>query len=287
MPLANWEVPFQLLSAVYSASPLQINTQTADGLYLLRPDGCQLNNTVRMTKENVPQEDGEVLHRRFVAGMEMTLAIQFWQNADQIACDEQLEAMLDDLMGYLYGLLNAPDNQGRVSWLPVGLSSSTSNYRMLDDVRLMTYGVEARQPGGPLEIGVTLDTAWPYAEDLTQLSPSIPGNVVNNGNRPTYPVWQVYGSFTSFTLAATFPDTSTAEFTYDGNLPGAVAVTAPDYLEIDTFKNTVYLNGSGANRKPGIVMTDSEFFSLPPGTTTIAISGVGGSSIGLVNAAWA
>ncbi len=294
MPLADWTVPFRLRSSVFAgATELLFNTQTASGIYILRHDGCTLNNTVRLQKENVPQEDGAILHRRYVAGMEMVLAIQMWDRPDQIACDESLQAMLDDLMGYLYGLLNAGDNEGRISWLPAGNSSPYSNYRMLDDIRLMTYPAESQGAGSPYEIGVTLDCALPYAEDETQFSPPppIPGPVINAGNRPTYPVWKIVGTFTSFTMTATFPDTSTAEFSFDGSLNGGGgAVTTPDYLEINTFNNTVYLNGSGANRMPGIVMPDSEFFSLPPGTTTIAITyggGAGGASVGLINAAWA
>ncbi len=288
MPLADGAVPFTLRSSVFAgAVTLPFNTQTAGGIYILRPEGCSLDNTVRMQKEFVPQEDGAILHRRFVAGMEMKLAIQMWDRPDQIACDENLQIMLDDLMGYLYGLLNAGDNEGRIVWSPAGGSSSSSTNRMLDDIRLMTYPVASQGPGSPMEIEVTVDCALPYAEDETQLSPAIPGSVVNSGNRPTFPVWKVVGTFTTFTMTATFPDTSTAEFSFDGSLNGGGgAVTTPDYLEINTFNNTVYLNGSGANRMPGIVMPDSEFFSLPPGTTTIAISGVGGASVGLINAAW-
>ena len=90
MPLADWAVPFELTSAVYSGTMLSINSQTANGLYLLRPEGCSLVNQVRSTKEMVPQEDGAILHRRFAAGMEMTLAIQLWEDTTKIACDSLL-----------------------------------------------------------------------------------------------------------------------------------------------------------------------------------------------------
>jgi len=296
MPLADWTVPFELTSAVYAgATTLSFNTpvvfSSGTGTYFLRGDGCALNNQVRQTKDFVPQEDGAILHRRFTGGMEMNLAIQLWENDTQIACDTLLQEMLDELMGYLYGLLNACDNEGRVSWLPDGGSSTSSTARMLEDIRLLSYPVESQQPGSPFEVNVTVDTAWPYAADLTQLGPSVPGAVVNNGNRPTFPVWKIYGPFNSFTLTNTSVGTATThpQFKYDGSLPGAMAIAGGDYIEINTFKNTAYRNGNLTNLKPGIVMLSSEFFTIPPGSNTITLTygGAGGASVGLINAAWA
>ena len=242
MPLADWAVPFLLTSADYSATKLDINTQTANGLYLLRPEGCSLVNQVRSSKEFVPQEDGAILHRRFAAGMEMTLAIQLWETHDKIACDDLLQTMLDTLMGYLYGLLNAGDNEGRIQWLPDGFSSTASNYRMLDDIRLASYPVESQQPGSPYEITVTVDCELPYAFDLTEVSQSLTGGsgtITNYGNRPLYPVWKIYGPFDDFTLTNT---TTVEQLVWNQLLPGAgTAITDAQYLEIDTFRNTVSL----------------------------------------------
>lgn len=62
MPLADWNVAFTLTSADYSATPLAINTPvvfpSGTGTFLLRADGCSLNNQVRQTKDFVPQADG-------------------------------------------------------------------------------------------------------------------------------------------------------------------------------------------------------------------------------------
>lgn len=285
MPIADWTVPFDLTSAVYSATLLPINQLTTfasgTGIYLLRQDGCSLNASVRATKDNVPQADGSILHCRFLTGMEMNLAVQMWESTDYPACDALLQDMTDELMGYLYGLLNAGDNEGRISWTPAGQS-----VRMLDDIRLFTYPSESF-PGGVNELAFTLDCALPYAENLTQLSPSIPGAVVNSGNRPTYPVWKIYGPYTSFTLTNT---TTNESFSYNGALPGAMSITGGDYIEINTFNNTAYRNGNQQNVKPGIDMLASDFFSINPGSNTITLAysgGVGGASVGLINAAWA
>lgn len=302
MPIADWAVPFLLTSKVYTNAPepggvapdpLPINALVTfpggdQGIYYLRPDGCTLTNSVRQTKDNVPQEDGAILHRRFLAGMEMNLAIQLWDNENQIACDDLLQDMHDTLMGYLYGLLNADDNEGRISWTPVGQSA-----RMLDDIRLLTYPTESQTPGGPYEIGVSVDCALPYSENLTQLAPAVPGTVINLGNRPTYPVWQIYNG-TGANLAFTLTNTTTGDkFTFNDALPGCADIAAGEYVEIDTFRNSV-TKVAGAvltNVAAGVQMVDSDFFLIPPGSNTItcvaSTGSIGASSKALINASWA
>jgi hypothetical protein len=300
MPLADWTVPFSLTSAVYSATPLAFNTPvvfpSGTGTYFLRSDGCSLDNQVRQTKDFVPQADGSILHRRFVAGMEMSLAIQMWEGTDNVACDSLLQEMLDDLMGYLYGLLNAGDNEGRISWVPEGGSSATSTSRMLDDIRLLSYPKESQQSAA-YEVTVTIDCALPYSEDLTQLAPSIAGGggtVINNGNRPTYPVWQVYNG-SGANLAFTLTNTTTGDsFSFDDSLPGCANIASGEYVEIDTFRNSVTKVAAGptlSNVAAGVVMTTSDFFSIPPGSNTITLvattGSIGGASQALINAAFA
>jgi hypothetical protein len=311
MPLADWTVPFNLTSKVYTNHPIPLGTAPDPlpinsavtfpggdaGIYFLRPDGCSLQNQVRQTKEFVPQQDGAILHRRFLAGMEMNLAIQLWDTADKVACFSLLQDMLDTLMGYLYGLLNAGDNEGRISWTPEGEST-----RMLDDIRLLSYPVESQQPGGPYEIGVTLDCALPYAENLTQLAPAVPGTVINYGNRTTFPVWQIYnGSGANFAFTLTNSTTSES-FAFDDSLPGCANVGVGEYVEIDTFRNSVTKVKPAAvapvtaadvlsNVAAGVAMLDTGFFLLVPGSNVITLTAttgsIGASSKGLINAAWA
>jgi hypothetical protein len=298
MPLADWTVPFKLTSAQWSGTLLDINTPVAfnngTGIYLLRNDACQLSNVVRETKDFIPQFNGALLHRRFVGGMEMSLTIQLWQNDTQIACDELLQEMLDELMGYLWQLLNAEDNEGRISWAPAGGSSSTSTQRMLDDIRLLTYPTGSQAPGAPFEITVSVDTQYPYAEDLTQQLSSIATGttvVVNNtGTEPTAPVFQVnklagvLGSGgTTFEIQNL---TTGITLSWNGaNSGGGGAITAAQYLEIDTFRNTIFTDGTGSNRTPGIDMPDSDFPLLVPGNNSIHMVGMDADM--LWNPAWA
>lgn len=287
MPLADWTVPFELTSADYSATALKFNTPiVGSGIYLLNQQSCFLDNQVRATKENVPQMDGAILHHRFLAGMEMGLAVQLWQDTSNIACDTLLQTMLDTLMGYIYGLLNAEDNRGRISWLPDGNSSANSSQRMLDDIRLLTYPTQG-QNGGAVEITFSVDCALPYAEDLTQDSVALGASVTapNLGNRSTYPVFKIDGPFTNFILT----NVSTGlQIVYDSTLPPGtgLAVGGGDYIEIDMFRNTAYLNGDQSNLKPGIDILSSDFFPLIPGNNTITLAGASTGTI-LINSAWA
>jgi hypothetical protein len=291
VPIADWTVPFELTSAPYAgATRLPINTTTTfnsgTGIYLLDSSNCSLTNVVRQTKDYVPQEDGAILHRRFTGGMEMALSIQFWQDTNHIACDELLQEMMDDLMGYLYGLINAGDNQGRIAWTPDGDSSPISTWRMLDDIRLLSYPEGSQQAGNPFELKVTIDCELPYAEDLSEVTtapntfPTLPATVTNYGNRPTYPVFQVYGS--SWTIVNT--TTSKSIIFSDAGLPTPVG---GGYVEINTFRNTAFLNGNGANMLPGIDVQNSEFFTLIPGANAINPVGAGAASLVKVNGAWA
>jgi hypothetical protein len=284
MPIADWTVPFQLTSSIYAgATTLPFNVQTSNGIFLLRDDACKLENFTRLTKEDIPQSDGAILHRRFVSGMEMSLTVQFWETTSSIACGDLLQTMYDDIMGYLYGLLNAGDNEGRISWTPSGV-----NVRMLDDIRLHSYPAETHGATQPMELSFTLDCALPYAEDLTQSSAALDdvGVVITNtGNRPTFPVWQLTGPGSDNSFSVT--DLTTGDyFEYDRNFPLSPVISSTDYIEIDTFRDTAYKNGNGANCKPGINMETSSFFPLGPGSHQIILAS-GTTGTVLWNNAWA
>jgi phage-related protein len=152
---------------------------------------------------------------------------------------------------------------------------------------LLSYPVESQQPGSPYEVSFTVDCALPYAEDLTQSTIALDSTgvtVTNYGNRPTYPVWKLNGPFTQQSLTNM---TTGDVFYYDENFPGAPNIGAGEYIEIDTFRNTAYKNGSGANCKPGIDMELSEFFSVAPGSHTLVLSSPGSTGTALWNNAWA
>ena len=300
MGIVDWTTLFELTSSDYADSPIPgsvVPTPPGDGrlplnqaiafnngtgYYRLVSEACSLTNTVRETKDFIPQADGSILHRRFLGGMEMGLTVQMWAEGT-IACDELLQEMVDVLNGYLYGLLNAGDNRGRISWaLPGG-----GNDRMLDDLRLLGFPVESQQRGSPFQMAFTVDTYYPYAEDLTptiEAMDPVGGVITNSGNRPTYPVWRMYDG-----IYFTITNVTTGDvFQFDSSQPGCPTVNIGDFVEINTFRDTIFLNGNGANLKPGIVMVNSDFFTLPPGANTISISGlpIAAGSECEINSAW-
>lgn len=281
MPIADWSVPFELTSALYSASTLPLNQQIpGGGIYLLRPDGCFLRTSVRSTKEDVPQADGSILHTRYLTGMEMQLTVQLWETDDEAACGSLLQTMLDDIMGYLRALLNAGDNEGRISWTPTGQTN-----RMLDDVRLLSYPEETLSAGGIYELGFTIDTRFPYSMELTETQVVLDASevVANVGNTDTYPVIRLDGPFT----VALLDNTTTGKvWRYDSSRLGAAAVDVGDYIEIDMFRNTVFLNGNQDNMMAGVDPEVSTFFPLAPGNNTITLAGPA-SGLAKVNGAWA
>lgn len=282
MPIADWTVPFLLTSQVYSSDLLPFNTNVATvlpsgstGYYFLNESSCSLTNSVRETKDNIPQANGSILHRRWVQGMEMNLAVQLWQTPDDIACDDLQQEMLDFLMGYLYGLLNAVDNQGRISWVPSGVEA-----RMLDNLRLLSYPVESHPPGSPMELTFSLDTQYPYELALTQRLTTITSGgsavLVNTGTVPVHPVIQVNMNNT-VPIAAPCADFILTDnfdaFEWTSSLPGSAVIASGDYAELDSFRNTMFLNGDEANLSPGIDMLVSEYLTLYPGSNTISITG--------------
>jgi hypothetical protein len=301
MPITDWTVPFDLTSWVWTDAvdtPLPLNQEVTFtngvGVYRLRMDACALNNVVRQTKDFVPQGQGAILHRRWVGGMEMSLTVQMWERGDKIACDELLQEMTDELSGYLFGLLNAVDNEGRIAWTPVGGSSTISTRRMLDNLRLLSYPTTSQSPGAPFEMVFSLDTEYPYALDLTQTTTPVADGatvvITNLGTEPTYPVFKVNQLATVVDPVAcsvfTIQNLTTGQnFFWLGNVPGSQQIPGLSYAEIDTFGETMFMNGNGANLTPGIDFVYTEFPFLEPGANSITISGTDMDV--LWNSAWA
>lgn len=274
----SWSSPTQFdLTNPYSGT-LVFNVQS-DRLYLLDQQGCEFNITVRSTKDNVPQADGSILHHRFLTGVEMVLTIQLWESQDRVACDDLLASMLDEISGSFRSLLNAGDNEGRLAWEIDG-----GNTRMLDDCRLLVYP-EVRMTEALTIVTVTIDSKYPYAEDLTQVATLIEAGdtvtITNDGTAEYFPVFQINRLYpaaagaspvSSFVIAN---NTSGQQISYDGAFPGASSISANRFAEIDCFSNTIYEStspvgpGDGANLKAGVDELNSEYFSLLTGDNEI------------------
>ncbi len=256
---------------------MAFNEQTSSGIYLVDQGGCDFHIDVRSTTDNVPQADGSILHTRFLTGVTIPMTIQLWETRNELACHgELLVEMLDNLSGALRSLLNAGDNEGRLAYQVDG-----QNDRMVDDVRLLVYPTFT--PGPPPTVTFTIDSRYPYAQDLTQQRTTflngVPQSIDNTGTAGYWPVFQVNRAAGVTNTAAvndfTIQNITTGiDFVYSSSNPGADPISAGGhYAEIDTFGNTIYLDGDGADLAAGITELESDYWPLVTGENDIVITG--------------
>jgi len=256
--------------------------------FMLDENACRAGTTVRAENDPVPAGDGSIQHLRFSDGMQATLKVQLWE-ADpgpttsypyKPAEGLQLLYGVDFLNRFLRDLVNSPgdplagDGQGRLAW---STDVPAFPYRMLDKIKLLSAPVWQKEDR-VYTCEFTVDSPFPYALDLTEFQDdSWPSTLSNWGSAPTYPVWIIEPSNTIETLYyfTIRNDTYDLEIVYDADLPGASGVAPGDFIEINTFKNTAYLNGDGANMKPGIDIENSDFFPLFYGDNNIIVSAPG------------
>jgi len=262
MPIPNWNMPATLAS-VYG--DLALNANSGDR-YLLVDAECDEWQDVRAELQNIPTADGSLIQERFLTGTRLKLVISLWVDEDP-ACNEDLVRMSDTLAQHAGSMVKAAFS-GRFLWTPDGHPTRLIQYMQLTE--RMTWSQAQRD----IRATLLFDSPFPYAIDFTQEDDTTSGSIVlnNTGNTPFYPVFKVTGGG-AFTLSN---DTTGFAIVYTGSYSG--------YAEIDTFRNTIYENGNGANLKDGLDVENSDFFSLVPGNNVISISG--GTVEILWQAAW-
>jgi hypothetical protein len=283
--MIDWDTPAQLESPY---GTLLFNQQSAvsyspqpgsdlRGWYVLDRAGCSSERALRPEKDRVPQGDGMIFHRRFTEGSEFQIRVELWQapvgattlasGVGRPACAELARLMEEELLLHLGAILNG---DGRYRWTPSGHSDN----RFLDEARwLVALAADLSDPGMS-KLTFTIDSPFPYVIDATQVTRFAADDdateIDNDGNTPFYPVIQVPGATGSFVIEN---QTTGFQIEYDEGRPGAQGIDSGDFAEIDTFRNTIYLNGDEDNLKPGIDPTVSDFFPLEPGSNTILITG--------------
>lgn len=261
--ITNWDIPFILRSP--TLGDLTLQAAKVDGVqrYVIVPEDARDQIELRVTDTFIPAADGAIPNRRFKGFYRTTLPIQL-RVGDAPACDEDLTEMTDTLMGWLDSMLN---DEGRLLWTPPGAAQ-----RMYDEVRWHDAVEWSLDENGITRLTFGLDTPFPYAIAAAQTTVNVSGPTVlnNTGNTKFWPVIKVNGPTAGFTISNT---TTGEEIVYDSALPGAIPIGGGDYGEIDTFRNTFYLNGDQTNLKPGLVMTDSDFWGLPPGLNALDTDG--------------
>lgn len=259
----EWGIPFTIQSAY---GDLTLNDDTNPlGLFLLDQAGCAMGRDLRVTADPLPQADGENLHRSFTDGYQVRLTIQMWASRTDMACDEQLRLMTEELMLHLNSMEN---DAGRVFWTPTGLGDQ----RLLDEARVVALPRPSNGP--PVSFDITWESPFPYVIDYTQktegLVSGVPEYLSNDGNVEMKPVMKVYGPSSAFTI---WNSTVGQQLVYDSTQPGASAIAAGHYIEFDFFRETAWLDGNVARREAGIDVLASDFWALVPGVNFVEITG--------------
>lgn len=281
MSVSSWDAPTPFVLSSNALGTLNLNTQVSfnsgTGYYLLDPAACRWSVPLRVTNTNLPQKDGSQLHDRWDEGAELTLSIQLWETLDDIACDELLTEMVDELRAHLYQFRRPPlpAEDSRVLWTPDGQVQ-----RMIKWAKLNETVEQAVSPPNPTVITAIFKSYYPYAMDAAEITDALPDTLVNTGSADFWPVIRVSGGgggVSAFTITNTSvqdDDGNDLLIEFDASQIGADPIPAGDTLEIDMFQENMYLMSAGqANYKPGLVMSSSTFFPLQVGSNVITISG--------------
>lgn len=288
--ILEWDNPWELQTP---EGNLPFNSLASDGTtplgyYLLDRTKCHAGTGRRVTRTNIPQADGEIIHRKFKTGYALELHLQLWDAQKAApACGGLLREMGDLLALHLNSIENV---DGRIVWTPSADPDGTPvANRMVDSVRFL--GPSGDGGGGFASIDVEMDpegplvvvsfgllSQLPYEQDEAQVTTDLTAGatIFNGGDTEQFPVIRVYGPTNTFTLTNTDAldeDGDPLAFVYDASLPGAHSIASGHYAEIITFRNTIYLDGNSTNLKSGIDIPSSDFWPIVPGTNVITVGG--------------
>lgn len=208
----------------------------------------------------------------------------------QPVCGSDLVDLDDDLMRCLDGMENL---DGSLTWSPTGHPDrALFATRWLGPDGLggaaFTAALEARDSDVFTTVQFAIVTPYPYAvtsnnpsdgqgRQVTPMANGTPEVFVNGGTTEYWPVIEVYGPTSAFVITCTNAQNGTQVIVYNASLPGAIAIPSGQYIEFNLFANTAYFNGDGANAKPGIDPTQTDFWSMVTGDNTIEIVGANGT----------
>ena len=262
-----------------------------NAVFLIDPDGYKIVPTMRVTADNISQQDGSVLHPGFTSGLVASMKVRYALCPSGVypgdvipACNQDLRLMHEHLILHLQALLRAsatPNTSQRLYWFPTGLGDS----RLLQAVQ--TLGWVDPTVGGTSDDDFTyvtfqLESPFPYAIDATQDSTALtdgggPVVIPNAGDAPFFPVIQVDGATSAFT--GTNVDTG-EQVVYSGT-----AIAGGHYAEINFFNGTIYLDGDSTDLQASLDPTNTDFFTIAPGGSNVEI--VGASATVLSNNSYA
>lgn len=267
----EWYVPHTLLTP---GGNVDLNT-SADLRYIIVPDSYKIVPSLRVTQDNISQQDGSVLHPRWKTGLVATLQVAYWatgpggaNSPDAPACYADMRTMHEALVSALNSIRVLTGQEQRLVWQPTGYGDQ----RMLDQIQLLSWPDPSYDVDGELAVvEFAVESPFPYALDFTEETTTLGGSagttvlITNGGTADFWPVARVYGPTPGFILTNTSdldPDGNAMKVVYNSALPGGAAIGPSDYAEIDFFRGTIYLNGNGANLAAGLDPTQTDFWQL-------------------------
>jgi hypothetical protein len=269
MNLEWGSIPARLITP---AGTLEFNAASGQR-FLLDDSKCSMSLGLRLATTDIPQASGAIFHLpRFESKSLATLGVEFWDGANP-ACTSVLREMDDLLFLHLLALLDGQN--GRFEWDPSGAGT-----RILDNINWAAAAAPFIEANSTRGYTFAVDSPFPYAITLAQTVQTITdgatATVTNGGNAPFFAVIKAQGPTSAFTIinhTVLDIDGNALEVVYDSSRPGAVSIAGGHYAELDFFRNTIYLDGSGANLKPGIDSTVLDFFPINPGANSISVAG--------------
>lgn len=301
MPNVEWEVQHDLNTPGGNIT-FNVPDPGTGYWYQLQPDVYKIVPTLRVVQDNVSQADGSVLHPRYKTGLIATMKVLFQIRKGGVgskdytpACEGDLRLMHENLVKALNSIRKLSQNAQRFIWTPTPIppSGPALSRRMLDFVQCLGWADPAFLDPG-CDVTFVLESPLPYAIDFTQQSVALPTTIVNPGTSAYDPVLKVHGGFSNFTITNTSvldQFGNPLSIVYNSSLPGAQVVNPGHYAEIDCFRGTCFLDGSGADLTAGIDPTLTDFCQpsdggwLQPGNNVITMSGAPSCDV-LWNPAW-
>jgi hypothetical protein len=284
MANVEWNVPHDLLTPFGTVLLNQPDLVTGRCVFI-RPDGYAIVPSLRVTQDNISQEDGSILHPRWKTGVVATMTISYiivtgFNNDGGFeyvpACTADLREMNEELLGALNSIRTLTEDQQRLIWTPsVAAGDPAISRRMLDFIQVLSWPVPAFEDDEQ-RATFSVESPFPYAIDLTQIDTAISATLTNTGNAAFSPVIKVHGATSSFTItnpADVDEFGNPKQIVYDAGRPGAVSIAGGHYAEIDTFRGTIFLDGSSTDLTAGLDPDATDFFKLEPGANALTITG--------------
>jgi len=247
---------------------LLFNVAGADGFKLTGITG--MGAQIAAPLDPRAQRDGVILHRFLRRASYPVLEGYIKVSTGSLTTRR---TYLDELLKKTESLMR---NQGRYQWTPSGSANDrTFDCKLFEPVEIPSEEGFLKRFRIPLVTGSERAGTRPYAREISgqtyqQTTTTIlAGNnaVINNaGNTYEWPVLKIKNAGAT----ARVENTTYSEAIEFDALSGISGAT---YVEVDTYRETAYRNGSGANELGKLDQAATTFWYLRPGNNTITVTG--------------